>query len=133
MTTPIPQPPTSMFSGSVFSDCSTDCTSRGMQYPFSEMLVQLRPKCPYVHSTCSRNNMARSIVFHSSVSPRDLLRSQTCCRSCGYDIADREVVVISSHRLVNEVCDERRFKKSISASLGQVRNLVGDGLFTVSH
>lgn len=39
--------------------------------------------------------------------------------------------VITSHRLVNEVCDEKRFKKSISAALHQVRNLVGDGLFTV--
>jgi cytochrome P450 / NADPH-cytochrome P450 reductase len=38
---------------------------------------------------------------------------------------------MTTYALVNEVSDEKRFKKTIRASLNQVRNLVGDGLFTV--
>lgn len=39
---------------------------------------------------------------------------------------------MNSYALVNEVSDEKRFKKVVGGALGQVRNLVGDGLFTVS-
>ncbi|KAK8240055.1 cytochrome P450 [Phyllosticta capitalensis] len=39
-------------------------------------------------------------------------------------------VYISSQALLNEVCDERRFHKSVSNALQQVRNGVHDGLFT---
>lgn len=42
----------------------------------------------------------------------------------------RSVVVVSSQALVNEVCDEKRFKKDIARVLGEVRNGVHDGLFT---
>ncbi|KAJ4165318.1 hypothetical protein LMH87_006954 [Akanthomyces muscarius] len=38
--------------------------------------------------------------------------------------------VVSSRELVNDACDERRFKKTIAGSLGKVRNAVHDGLFT---
>lgn len=31
---------------------------------------------------------------------------------------------------MNEVCDEKRFTKLVSGSLGQIRNGVQDGLFT---
>ena len=47
-------------------------------------------------------------------------------------ITGRKVYVISSHRLLNEVSDEKRFRKFISAPVGEVRNATGDGLFTVS-
>jgi len=40
---------------------------------------------------------------------------------------------LSSERLVNEACDETRFVKGINANLEQVRNGVGDGLFTAYH
>lgn len=40
-------------------------------------------------------------------------------------------MVVTSYKLVNEVSDEKRFHKSVSAPLREVRNLVGDGLFTV--
>ncbi|SPO06415.1 probable bifunctional P-450:NADPH-P450 reductase [Cephalotrichum gorgonifer] len=43
---------------------------------------------------------------------------------------NRTVVVLSTNALVNEACDEKRFKKTISAALNQVRNGVHDGLFT---
>ncbi|THH18035.1 hypothetical protein EW146_g2890 [Bondarzewia mesenterica] len=46
-------------------------------------------------------------------------------------ILGRDVVVITSYRLVNEVSDEKRFHKTISSALREVRNLVGDGLFTL--
>ncbi|KOS21415.1 Bifunctional P-450:NADPH-P450 reductase [Escovopsis weberi] len=39
-------------------------------------------------------------------------------------------VFVSSQALVNEVCDEKRFKKCVMTVLGQVRNGVHDGLFT---
>lgn len=46
------------------------------------------------------------------------------------NVLGREIVVVTSYKLVNEVSDEKRFHKSISAPLREVRNLVGDGLFT---
>ncbi|KAI2610804.1 cytochrome P450 [Hypoxylon fragiforme] len=42
----------------------------------------------------------------------------------------RTVVVVSSHRLVNELCDESRFVKIPKAALWEIRNGVHDGLFT---
>ena len=39
-------------------------------------------------------------------------------------------VVVSTHELVNEVCDEERFEKTVSGGLREVRALTGDGLFT---
>ncbi|KAK7063396.1 fatty acid hydroxylase [Favolaschia claudopus] len=42
----------------------------------------------------------------------------------------RFVVIVSSYDLVNEVSDETRFQKRVTGGLLQVRNLVGDGLFT---
>ncbi|KAL6704826.1 hypothetical protein ACN47E_007630 [Coniothyrium glycines] len=38
--------------------------------------------------------------------------------------------VVANQALMNEICDEERFKKNIAASLEQVRNGVHDGLFT---
>jgi len=45
-------------------------------------------------------------------------------------IIDREVVVISTQELINEVCDDDRFEKIVSGALKEVRALVKDGLFT---
>ncbi|KAL4787174.1 cytochrome P450 [Aspergillus varians] len=42
----------------------------------------------------------------------------------------RTVVVVSTHALVNETCDETRFKKSVNSALVHVRDGVHDGLFT---
>jgi cytochrome P450 / NADPH-cytochrome P450 reductase len=39
-------------------------------------------------------------------------------------------VVLSGHDLVNEVCDESRFDKSVGGALNKVRQFGGDGLFT---
>lgn len=35
--------------------------------------------------------------------------------------------------MLNEICDEKRFNKSVSGALKEVRNGVGDGLFTAFH
>ena len=43
---------------------------------------------------------------------------------------NRSVIAISSQELVNEVCDESRFGKVLGVSLRQVRDFIGDGLFT---
>ncbi|KZT53966.1 cytochrome P450 [Calocera cornea HHB12733] len=42
-------------------------------------------------------------------------------------------VVVTSQKLANELCDETRFHKFVSGALEQVRNGVGDGLFTAFH
>lgn len=48
------------------------------------------------------------------------------------NLAGRSVVPVSSYDLVNELCDEKRFKKDIRGVLYQVREGVHDGLFTAS-
>ncbi|PLB37486.1 bifunctional cytochrome P450/NADPH--P450 reductase [Aspergillus candidus] len=42
----------------------------------------------------------------------------------------RSVVVVSTHALVDETCDEKRFKKSVNSALLHIRDGVHDGLFT---
>ncbi|KAF9880149.1 hypothetical protein CkaCkLH20_02103 [Colletotrichum karsti] len=42
----------------------------------------------------------------------------------------RSIVVVSTRALVNETCDEKRFKKSINSALNEIRDGVHDGLFT---
>jgi cytochrome P450/NADPH-cytochrome P450 reductase len=45
----------------------------------------------------------------------------------------KERVFVSSQELANELCDEKRFCKSVGGPLEQVRNGVHDGLFTAHH
>lgn len=40
---------------------------------------------------------------------------------------------MSSHALVDEVCDEERFTKSVFGGLKEIRNGVHDGLFTANY
>lgn len=42
----------------------------------------------------------------------------------------RSVILCNTVELVNEICDEKRFKKIPKAALAEVRNGVNDGLFT---
>ena len=44
---------------------------------------------------------------------------------------DRTTFVASSYQLQNELSNEKRFKKTVVAGVNQVRNGLGDGLFTV--
>ncbi|KAG9252258.1 cytochrome P450 [Emericellopsis atlantica] len=45
----------------------------------------------------------------------------------------RTIVFVSSQALVHETCDEKRFVKSVNKTLEQVRNGIGDGLFTAHN
>ncbi|KAK0494970.1 fatty acid hydroxylase [Armillaria luteobubalina] len=45
-------------------------------------------------------------------------------------LGGRKLTCINSHALANEISDDKKFKKSSSPALYEVRNLVGDGLFT---
>ena len=42
----------------------------------------------------------------------------------------RELFVVCSQELVNELCDEQRFDKKVHAALWNIRDFAGDGLFT---
>ncbi|MEM1230138.1 MAG: cytochrome P450 [Pseudomonadota bacterium] len=46
------------------------------------------------------------------------------------DFAGGQLVVVSSQRLVDEVCDETRFDKKVSGALYNIRDIAYDGLFT---
>lgn len=48
------------------------------------------------------------------------------------NLAGRSVVPVSTYALVNELCDEKRFKKDVRGVLQQVRQGVHDGLFTAT-
>ena len=48
----------------------------------------------------------------------------------GFYMGSEHTVVVNSHEVYNELCDEKRFEKRPAGALMQVRNLVGDGLFT---
>ena len=47
-----------------------------------------------------------------------------------FSVYGTHITVISSNLLINEVCDEKRFRKNVNSALRQVRNAVHDGLFT---
>ena len=46
------------------------------------------------------------------------------------DMMGKPVIVVSGSSLVDELCDEARFDKSVRGALRKVRNFAGDGLFT---
>ncbi|KAI0770691.1 hypothetical protein C8Q74DRAFT_1369819 [Fomes fomentarius] len=46
------------------------------------------------------------------------------------NIVGNKLVMISSYDLLNEISDEKRFIKKVGGALLEVRNGVGDGLFT---
>ena len=46
------------------------------------------------------------------------------------DMMGKPVIVVSGFSLVDELCDEARFDKSVRGALRKVRNFAGDGLFT---
>jgi len=39
----------------------------------------------------------------------------------------REIVIVGSQELVNEICDQTRFKKVVKGALEAVRSVAGDG------
>lgn len=53
------------------------------------------------------------------------------CSSLLTCLSGTKTVVINSQELLHEVSDETRFRKVLTSGLYEVRNAVGDGLFTV--
>ncbi|KAJ3999405.1 cytochrome P450 [Lentinula boryana] len=46
------------------------------------------------------------------------------------NLLGRKVIFVSSYALVNELCDDSRFRKSVGGALKETRNLLHDGIFT---
>jgi len=46
------------------------------------------------------------------------------------DLMGKLMIVVSSAKLADELCDQERFDKSLHGTLGNARRFVGDGLFT---
>lgn len=46
------------------------------------------------------------------------------------DFPSSTVLIVSSHRLINELCDETRFRKKLTTPLEIIRDFAKDGLFT---
>ena len=46
------------------------------------------------------------------------------------NLAGTDLIVVSSQRLVNELCDEARFEKKLHRPLQEIRAFAGDALFT---
>jgi len=49
------------------------------------------------------------------------------------DLFGKKIIVLSSQKYVNEVCDEERFEKVIGGVLTALRPLAKDGLFTARN
>ncbi|CAM4841106.1 unnamed protein product, partial [Rotaria magnacalcarata] len=67
--------------------------------------------------------------------PGNLLKSFERLKSLYGDIFrltifDKNLIVISSHELVNFVCDESKFDKIVTLVIEELRNVAHDGLFT---
>ncbi|KIJ31781.1 hypothetical protein M422DRAFT_185486 [Sphaerobolus stellatus SS14] len=45
----------------------------------------------------------------------------------------QKIIYVCNFELVDQVCDQKRFRKGIKGTLSEVRTLVGDGLFTAHH
>ncbi|MER6608273.1 cytochrome P450 [Streptomyces sp. NPDC000927] len=75
-------------------------------------------------------------VGHALTMPSDgfLLYSMREARALGpiytLRIFDQEMLIVSSLDLVAELCDESRFRKTVTDALEAVRDFAGDGLFT---
>ncbi|HWO06261.1 MAG TPA: cytochrome P450, partial [Methylomirabilota bacterium] len=46
------------------------------------------------------------------------------------DMMGKPIVVVSGFSLIDELCDETRFDKSVKGALRRLRAFAGDGLFT---
>ncbi|MEW6128519.1 MAG: cytochrome P450 [Acidobacteriota bacterium] len=75
--------------------------------------------------------LGNALALSASTPVQDLMK---IARELGtifrLDIRSRVTVIVSGYDLVNEICDEKRFDKSIRGALGLVRRFSGDGLFT---
>lgn len=49
-----------------------------------------------------------------------------------FSLPHRDILIVSSQELVDELCDEKRFDKKLHGPLQSIRALAGDGLFTAN-
>ena len=48
----------------------------------------------------------------------------------GYRMVNQHVIVVNSHNIFDSLCDENKFEKRPAGSMLELRNALGDGLFT---
>ncbi|KAF8148143.1 fatty acid hydroxylase [Mycena galopus ATCC 62051] len=58
------------------------------------------------------------------------LLAKTCGEIYQLDLLGNKIICVSSYELVNELSDDTRFHKRVTGALREIRNLVGDALFT---
>jgi len=70
------------------------------------------------------NRAQRNVISKSSAQPGPLFQ---------LSFFGKTRLFANSVELINELCDEKRFCKSVSSALEQIRNGIGDGLFTAHY
>ncbi|KAF7316593.1 Fatty acid hydroxylase [Mycena chlorophos] len=83
------------------------------------------PQPPAVPFLGNVGNIDREVPLNSF-----LLLAKTYGEIFQLNMLGQQMVFVATRDLVNEVSDEKRFQKRVTGGLAQVRNLVGDGLFT---
>ncbi|KAJ7075592.1 fatty acid hydroxylase [Mycena belliarum] len=83
------------------------------------------PTIPFIGNVTA---LERDVPLHSFS-----LLAKTYGEIYQLDLLGRNLVCVSSQALVNEVSDDTRFKKKVGGGLLEVRNLVGDALFTAHN
>ena len=48
----------------------------------------------------------------------------------GFNMVNQHVIIANSHDVMNDLCDTKKFQKKPSGAALEVRNSIGDGLFT---
>ncbi|KAJ7740466.1 fatty acid hydroxylase [Mycena maculata] len=101
---------------------SSALTSQASSHTTMSVPIPQPPTIPFIGNVAS---LERDVPLRSF----DLL-AKTYGEIYQLDMLGNNLIVVSSHALTNEVSDEARFQKRVTGGLAQVRNLVGDGLFT---
>ncbi|KAJ7218356.1 fatty acid hydroxylase [Mycena pura] len=83
------------------------------------------PQPPTIPFMGNATALDRDVPHHSFT-----LLAKTYGEIYQLDLVGRKLICVSSYALSNEVSDEKRFQKRVVGALQEVRNLVGDGLFT---
>ncbi|KAJ7626813.1 cytochrome P450 [Roridomyces roridus] len=97
------------------------CLSCSLSTPMSVPIPQ-PPTLPFLGNVTA---LDPELPLHSF-----MLLAKTYGEIYQLDLLGRTICVVNSYALVNEVSDETRFQKRAVGPIKQVRNLVGDGLFT---
>ena len=110
MTTPIPSPPAVPFLGHI------NTLDKDLPIKSINLLAQ------QYGEIFQLNVFGQSLKYLTAVAAYRI----------SFGCSGEKKVYISSYELVNEVSDDKRFPKKVTAGLNEVRHGTGDGLFTVS-